>query len=81
MAKERCRRPLKADADASQRGLKMLSGENRSAFKAQKARLAGTDTLNLADLAVEADAYWAGRIRSMGKETDPLSFRGFVTGL
>jgi hypothetical protein len=66
---------LKADADAEQRGIGLLSDERRAEFKAKVAVMQG-HALNLADLAVAADGAWEGKIRALSGEKEPLSFRG-----
>ena len=73
------RQRLKADADASHRGLNLLSPGRRDEYKAQVAGLRG-HSLKLVDLAAEADASWAGKLPGMG-QTDATSFRGMYSTL
>lgn len=67
---------IKADDDTSARGVPMLRPEVRAAFEAELVTLRGHD-LNLADLAIAADAHWAGKLPGMGAHTEIESFRGW----
>lgn len=71
---------LKADRDATQRGIRVLSDERRAEFDARAAAMEG-HALNLADLAVAADSAWADKIPGMGPQTQFMSFRGIYAVL
>lgn len=71
---------LKADREMTERGIPLLGDATRAAFKQDEATMQGK-RLNIADLAIIADAYWAGRLPGMGAQTTLLSFRGMYASL
>jgi hypothetical protein len=71
---------VKADDDMLAHGIQALTDESRAKFTAQVAEMHG-DALVLADLAIAADKYWAGKVRGMGAHTALISFRGWYASL
>lgn len=70
---------VRADADARDHGI-ILSTADDAQIRAQLADLRGKE-LVLADLAVAADKYWAGRLPGLGTHREPQSFRGLYSTL
>jgi hypothetical protein len=66
---------LKADTDARQRGVQLLTGPDRAKLEAQIARMTGTE-LKLANLAIAVDGRWADMLPGMGTQDEVKSFRG-----
>jgi hypothetical protein len=71
---------VKADDDMLAHGIHTLTDENRAKFIAQVAEMHG-DALVLADLAIAADKYWAGKVPGMGAHTALISFRGWYASI